>query len=97
MSGTKYEDPNADGAARGPPVPARTAWTIRVYTDTATPTLVTSTTTSTVDGTYKRRPWTPGSYLVCEVVQSGLFQSFPCRHRLRRPNIGGVGGGGQAR
>src|SRR5437588_9940245 len=55
VSGTKYEDPNADGTLTDGTVPAGpTAWTVKAYTDAATPVFVKSTTTSTTDGTYSR-------------------------------------------
>src|SRR5205085_27699 len=77
VSGTKYEDPNADGTLTDGTVPAGpTAWTIKAYTDAATPVFVKSTTTSTTDGTYSM-DLEPGSYLICEVVRANWTQSAP--------------------
>src|SRR5437588_314997 len=64
VSGTKYEDPNSDGTLTIRTVPAAAAaWTIKAYTDAATPVFVKSTTTSTTDGTYSM-DLEPGSYLI---------------------------------
>src|SRR5207248_2626997 len=77
VSGTKYEDPNADGTLTDGTVPAGpTAWTVKAYTDAATPVFVKSTTTSTTDGTYSM-DLEPGSYLICEVVRANWTQSAP--------------------
>src|SRR5947207_724459 len=46
------------------------------FPSVATPVLFTSTTSSTVDGTYSVN-LQPGSYLVCEVLQASWTQSYP--------------------
>src|SRR5205823_1801666 len=67
VSGTKFEDPNADGTLTDGTAPAgATAWTIRAYTDVATRVLVSSTTSNTATWTYSLS-LSPGNYLICEV------------------------------
>src|SRR5438105_4019731 len=92
VSGTKYEDPNADGTLTDGTVPAGpTAWTVKAYTDAATPVFVKSTTTSTTDGTYSM-DLEPGSYLICEVVRANWTQSAPGNTACS--SVSGVGAGG---
>jgi hypothetical protein len=92
VSGTKFEDPNADGNLADGTVPAgATAWTIKAFTDAATPVLVSSTTTNTTTGTYSL-PLQPGSYLICEEVQASWTQSYPANTNCA--DASGVGGGG---
>src|SRR5205085_1389527 len=75
VSGTKYEDPNADGTLADGTVPAGpTARTVKAYTDAATPVFVKSTTTSTTDGTYSIA-LDPASHIICEVVRANWTQS----------------------
>src|SRR5437588_363503 len=92
VSGTKYEDPNADGTLTDGTVPAGpTAWTVKAYTDAATPVFVKSTTTSTTDGTYSM-DLEPGSYLICDVLRA--IRSFPARRSSDLSSVSGVGAGG---
>src|SRR5256885_13857459 len=74
VSGTKFEDRSADGSTSGDPTLG--GWVIRAYTNAATPVLVSSTTTSAVDGSYSLS-LQPGSYLICEVLQANWTQSKP--------------------
>jgi hypothetical protein len=92
VTGTKFEDPNADGNLADGTVPAGpTAWTIRAYTDVATPVLVTSTTTNTTTGAYSLT-LSPGNYIICEVPQAAWFQSAPANTNCSA--IAGVSAGG---
>ena len=92
VSGTKFNDPNGDGNLGDGTVPAGpTGWTIRAYTDVATPVLVTSTTTNTTTGAYSLS-LNPGNYIICEVVQSGWAQSAPANTFCSA--ISGVAAGG---
>src|SRR5439155_732633 len=94
VSGIKFEDPNGDGNLADGTVPAGgSPWTIKVFTNAATPVLVTSTTTSTVDGTYSVN-LQPGSYLVCEVLQASWTQSYPANTTCSTAS--GVAAGGHA-
>src|SRR5437588_12830864 len=77
VSGTKYEDPNADGTLTDGTVPAGpTAWTVNADTDAATPVFVKSTTTSTKIGRASCRE-KPETYLVCEAVRENWSQEAP--------------------
>src|SRR5439155_1426090 len=90
----KFEDPNGDGNLADGTVPAGgSPWTIKVFTNAATPVLVTSTTTSTVDGTYSVN-LQPGSYLVCEVLQASWTQSYPANTTCSTAS--GVAAGGRS-
>src|SRR5438034_1039505 len=73
VSGHKYEDPNADGDLSDGT--GLSGWTIKVYTDAATPVFVTSTTTNG-GGAYSF-DLQPGKYLVCEVLEASFTQSAP--------------------
>jgi len=72
-SGTKYEDPNADGVLTdGVAVPG---WTI--YLLNAAGTKVLDETKTGDDGVYSFTGLKPGSYLVCEAAVEGWTQSAP--------------------
>src|SRR5207302_873310 len=68
-----------------------TAWTVKAYTDAATPVFVKSTTTSTTDGTYSM-DLEPGTYLICEVVRANWTQSAPGNTACS--SVSGAGAGG---
>src|SRR5205823_4681190 len=72
-SGHKYQDPNGDGDPSDGT--GLSGWTIKVYTDAATPVFVTSTTTNG-GGAYSF-DLQPGKYLVCEVLEASFSQSAP--------------------
>src|SRR5437588_631344 len=92
VSGTKYEDPNADGTLTDGTVPAGpTAWTVKAYTDAATPVFVKSTTTSTTDGTYSM-DLEPGSYLIREGTRANWTQSAPGNTACSSMSGAGAGG-----
>jgi uncharacterized repeat protein (TIGR01451 family) len=74
-SGLKFEDLDADGAAREAGEPAVPGLTIHLLTADGS-TLLASTTTA-ADGSYSFGGLAPGSYLVCEGVTTGWTQSFP--------------------
>src|SRR5437588_695316 len=93
VSGTKYEDPNADGTLTdGTRSEERRVGKERTYTDAATPVFVKSTTTSTTDGTYSM-DLEPGSYLICEVVRANWTQSAPGNTACS--SVSGAGAGAQ--
>src|SRR5206468_3600209 len=72
-SGHKYEDPNGDGDLSDGT--GLSGWTIKVYTDVATPVFVTSSTTSDT-GAY--RYWISDvCYFELEVLEASFTQSAP--------------------
>ena len=92
VSGTKFNDPNGDGNLGDAAVPAGTTpWTIRAYTNATTPALVASTTTNVPAGTYSLN-LNPGSYIICEVLQSGWTQTSPSNTNCG--TVAGVSAGG---
>src|SRR5207249_1652205 len=94
VSGIKFEDPNGDGNLADGTVPSSEERRVgKEFTNAATPVLVTSTTTSTVDGTYSVN-LQPGSYLVCEVLQASWTQSYPANTTCSTAS--GVAAGGHA-
>src|SRR5947199_353864 len=74
VSGVKFEDHNANGV-KNVGDQGLANWTIKVYTDAATPVFVASTTTD-ANGAYSF-DLQPGDYLVCEVLKSLYTQSAP--------------------
>src|SRR5438105_4633125 len=92
VSGTKYEDPNADGTLTDGPVPAGpTAWTLQAHTATLFPYTTLFRSTSTTDGTYSM-DLEPGTYLICEVVRANWTQSAPGNTACS--SVSGAGAGG---
>src|SRR5437588_324796 len=92
VSGTKYEDPNADGTLADGTVPAGpTAWTVKAYTDAATPVFGTGTPTTDTHAPCSI-VFRPGSYLICEVVRANWTQSAPGNTACS--SVSGVGAGG---
>ena len=78
-SGTKFEDLDADGAARETGEPGLAGWTIYVdYNDNGTFDAATEPSDVTdADGNYQITGILPGSYKVREVGQSGWTCSYP--------------------
>src|SRR5207249_4036123 len=89
VSGVKFEDHNANGV-KNVGDQGLANWTIKVYTDAATPVFVASTTTD-ANGAYSF-DLQPGDYLVCEVLKSLYTQSAPSGTDCS--GISGVAAGG---
>ena len=92
VSGTKFEDLDADGAARESGEPALADWTIRAYA--ADGSLADSDATA-ADGSYELT-LDPGSYTICEVAQTNWTQSFPSGEDCADLEIAGLGDAGHA-
>ena len=78
ISGTKFEDRNADG--RNENEPGLNGWVIVLHQDTISGLEVARTTTATTNnhpGSYSFTNLAPGKYVVSEISQTGWNQSWP--------------------
>jgi hypothetical protein len=77
IHGFKFEDLDGDGAAHEVGEPFLGNWTIRLYDASGSPwILVDSDVTDLITGEYSFEGLAPGSYKVCEVLESGWTQTF---------------------
>ena len=84
ITGTKYEDLDANGK-RGDGEPGLANWEITLNGTDGMGTVVTLS-TETIDGGYYEFSVPPGTYDVCETVETGWSQSYPggdgCHHNI---------------
>ncbi len=85
ISGTKFEDRNADGIKNGADTGPSVSFSVKIYKDNGTTagkldggdTLVATTATAPGTGPWSQSGLIPGTYIVCEVQQASWTQSAP--------------------
>ena len=76
ITGIKFKDLDADGAAREAGEPTLSGWTIRLYNTATTPWTLVDTKVTDSNGAYAFATVPSGNYKICEVLQSGWIQTF---------------------
>ncbi len=85
-SGTKFNDLDGDGLVREPGEPGVGGWPINLYKDVNGTFTLQTTVNTAADGSYSFPTLPPGTYRVCEGVQSGWVQTFPNFSNANPPN-----------